>query len=111
MANSEHSDSINFIYNALLDLASTNDELHVVQVSRTDVDKWLKEWKRAPSQSASSTSFLKLETRPTTTSLALSNQTIFDFDTLDAVLTAQTHPLFALLRVFLSDGPDDLHAW
>ena len=44
----------------------------------------------------------------------LSDPTIFDFDPLfklDAVLAAQAHPLFALLRVFLSGGPDDLHAW
>jgi translation initiation factor 3 subunit M len=45
---------------------------------------------------------------------ALSNPTIFDFDPLfklDAVLAAQAHPLFALLRIFLSGGLDDLHAW
>ena len=45
---------------------------------------------------------------------ALSNPTIFDFDPLfklDAVLAAQKHPLFALLRIFLSGGLDDLHAW
>ena len=43
----------------------------------------------------------------------LSNPTIFDFDPvfkLDAVLSAQAHPLFALLRIFLSGGLDDLHA-
>lgn len=38
------------IYNALLDNASTNDELHVLQVSRTDVEKWLKEWEITPSE-------------------------------------------------------------
>ena len=37
------------VYNALLDLASTNDELQVLQVSRADVEKWIKEWDIAPS--------------------------------------------------------------
>jgi translation initiation factor 3 subunit M len=40
--------------------------------------------------------------------------TVFDFDPLfklDAVLAAQSHPLFALLRTFLSGGLDDLRAW
>lgn len=37
-----------------------------------------------------------------------------DFDPLfklDAVLAAQAHPLFALLRIFLSGGLDDLQTW
>ena len=38
------------VYKALLDLASTNDELHVLQVSRTDVEQWLKEWEITPSE-------------------------------------------------------------
>jgi len=38
------------VYNALLDIASTNDELHVLQVSRTDVEKWMKEWEVTPSE-------------------------------------------------------------
>ncbi|KAH9053287.1 PCI-domain-containing protein [Lactarius vividus] len=38
------------VYNALLDLASTNDELHVLQVSRTDVEQWIKEWEITPSE-------------------------------------------------------------
>ena len=44
----------------------------------------------------------------------MSGPSVFDFDPLfklDAVLAAQSHPLFALLRIFLSGGPDDLRAW
>jgi len=46
--------------------------------------------------------------------MALSNPAVFDFGPLfklDAVIAARSHPLFALLRVFLSGGIDDLHAW
>jgi len=45
---------------------------------------------------------------------AVSNPTVFDFDPLfklDGVLAARSHPLFALLRIFLSGGLDDLHTW
>ena len=45
---------------------------------------------------------------------ALSDPTIFGFDPLlelDAVIAAQSHPLPALLRMFLSCGLGDLHAW
>ncbi|KAI9449221.1 hypothetical protein BJY52DRAFT_1215988 [Lactarius psammicola] len=42
--------------------------------------------------------------------IALSEPTIFDFDPLDTVLTAQMHLLFELLRI-LSGRLDYLHAW
>jgi len=45
---------------------------------------------------------------------AVSNPTVLDFDPLfklDAVLATKPHPLFALLRIFLSGGLDDLRAW
>jgi hypothetical protein len=45
---------------------------------------------------------------------AVSEPTVFDFDPLfklDAVLAARSHPLFALLRIFLSGGLDDLRTW
>ena len=32
------------------DLASTNDELHVLHVSRADVEKWVREWEITPSE-------------------------------------------------------------
>jgi translation initiation factor 3 subunit M len=32
------------VYNTLLDLATAKDELDVLQLSRTDVEKWLSEW-------------------------------------------------------------------
>jgi translation initiation factor 3 subunit M len=132
------------VYNALLDLASTNDEVHVLQVSRTDVEQWLKDWEITPSEKSAFLErlvdvFSKAGQRETAyhyklahvrsldpasqatqlvaldaIAIALSNPSIFDFDPLyklDAVLAAQTHPLFALLRVFLSGGLDDLHAW
>ncbi|KAF8263947.1 hypothetical protein EI94DRAFT_1772790 [Lactarius quietus] len=132
------------VYYALLDLASTNDELHVLQVSRADVEKWIKEWEITPSEKSAFLErlvdvFSKAKQRetayhyklahvrsldPTSQSTqhtaldaiatALSDPSIFDFDPLfklDAVLAAQAHPLFALLRVFLSGGLDDLHAW
>ncbi|KAH9168178.1 PCI-domain-containing protein [Lactarius sanguifluus] len=132
------------VYNALLDLASTHDELHVLQVSRTDVEQWIKEWEITPSEKSTFLERLvevfskagqrvtayhyklahlrSLDPASQATQLvaldaiatALSDPTIFDFDPLfklDAVLAAQAHPLFALLRVFLSGGPDDLHAW
>lgn len=40
----------------LLELASSNDELQVLQVSRADVDKWLKEWDISPAEKSA---FLK----------------------------------------------------
>jgi translation initiation factor 3 subunit M len=43
-------------YTALLKLASSNDELHVLQISRSDVEKWLKEWDVS---SAEKSAFLK----------------------------------------------------
>jgi hypothetical protein len=46
--------------------------------------------------------------------MAVSNPAVFDFDPLfklDEVLAARSHPLFALLRIFLNGGPDDLRAW
>jgi translation initiation factor 3 subunit M len=46
--------------------------------------------------------------------MAVSNPTVFDFDSLfklDAVVAAHSHPLFTLLRIFLSGGLDDLRAW
>jgi hypothetical protein len=44
------------VYKALLELASSNDELHVLQLSRTDVEKWLKEWDVTPAEKST---FLK----------------------------------------------------
>ena len=44
----------------------------------------------------------------------MSNPTVLDFDPLfklDAVLATKSHPLFALLRIFLSGGLNDLRAW
>ncbi|KAH8988769.1 PCI-domain-containing protein [Lactarius hatsudake] len=132
------------VYNALLDLASANDELHVLQVSRTDIEQWIKEWEITPSEKSTFLErlvevFSKAGQRVTAyhyklshlrsldpashatqlvaldaIATALSDPTIFDFDPLfklDAVLAVKAHPLFALLRVFLSGGPDDLHAW
>lgn len=132
------------IYNALLDLASANDELLVLRVSRADVENWLKEWEVTPSEKSAFLERLvdvfSKARQPDTAyyyklahvrsldpasqaaqlaaldaiATAVSDPTIFDFDPLfklDAVLAAQAHPLFALLRIFLSGGPDDLRAW
>jgi translation initiation factor 3 subunit M len=44
------------VHKALLELASSNDELQVVQVSRSDVEKWLKEWDVTPAEKSA---FLK----------------------------------------------------
>ena len=38
------------VYIALLDLSSPNDKLHISQVSRADVEKWLKGWEITPSE-------------------------------------------------------------
>ena len=38
------------VYKALFELASSNDELHVLQVSRAEVEKWLKEWDVTPAE-------------------------------------------------------------
>ncbi len=38
------------VYNTLLDLASTNDELHELQVSHADIEKSLKEREITPSE-------------------------------------------------------------
>lgn len=44
------------VYKTLLELASSNDELHVLQVSRSDVENWLKEWDITPTEKSA---FLK----------------------------------------------------
>ena len=38
------------VYEALLELASSNDELHVLRVSRAEVEKWLQEWEITPAE-------------------------------------------------------------
>ena len=40
----------------LLELTNSNDEVHVLQLSRADVDKWLNEWDVAPAEKSA---FLK----------------------------------------------------
>jgi translation initiation factor 3 subunit M len=154
----------------LLELASSNDEVHVLQLSRADVEKWLDEWDVPPAEKSA---FLKtlvdvfskagqtyvlshpspppLDTPtnprthpphanrdnayhyklthvrsldPTSKSTqpaaldaiatGVSHPAVLDFDPLfklDAVLATKSHPLFALLRIFLGGGLDDLHAW
>ncbi|KAH9971432.1 PCI-domain-containing protein [Lactifluus volemus] len=132
------------VYKALLDLASSNDELQALQVSRADVERWLQEWEIS---SAEKSAFLETlvvafskagqsetayyyklahvrsldPTSQSTTPAALdaiatavSVPSVFDFDPLfklDAVLAVHSHPLFALLRIFLSGGLDDLRSW
>jgi hypothetical protein len=44
------------VYNTLLDLATANDELEVLQLSRGDVEKWLTEWDITPDEKSA---FLK----------------------------------------------------
>jgi translation initiation factor 3 subunit M len=44
------------VYKVLLELASSNDELQVLQVSRAGVEKWLKEWDITPAEKSA---FLK----------------------------------------------------
>jgi hypothetical protein len=44
------------VYNTLLNLASSNDELQVLQVFRSDVENWLKEWDITPTEKSA---FLK----------------------------------------------------
>jgi translation initiation factor 3 subunit M len=44
------------VYNTLLDLATSNDELEVLQLSRADVEKWLLEWEITPDEKSA---FLK----------------------------------------------------
>ncbi|KAH9030897.1 hypothetical protein EDB85DRAFT_2146417 [Lactarius pseudohatsudake] len=114
--------------------AGTNDGLHVLQVSRADIEKWLREREITPSEmgailerldspvdlfsKAGQPEDLPLRAhaqplaRPRiVVTTAVSNLTILDFDQLfklGAVLTAQAHPL---LQTFLSGGPDNLCAW
>ncbi|EPQ59896.1 hypothetical protein GLOTRDRAFT_23467, partial [Gloeophyllum trabeum ATCC 11539] len=38
------------VYRTLLDIASTNDELEVLQISRADVEKWMQEWDVTPEE-------------------------------------------------------------
>ncbi|KAI9449883.1 PCI-domain-containing protein [Russula earlei] len=45
------------VYSALLGLASSSDELHVLQLSRDDVQKWLKDWEITPAEKSA---FLKV---------------------------------------------------
>ncbi|KAI0265916.1 hypothetical protein BC834DRAFT_924157 [Gloeopeniophorella convolvens] len=132
------------VYTTLVELASANDELHVLHVSRADVEKWLGEW-AVPADTKAA--FLQTladvfdkASQPETAhyyrlthvralggaapaaqpaalaaiSAALSDPAVLDFDALfklDAVVAASAHPLFALLRVFLTGGLDDLRAW
>ena len=44
------------VYKTLVELASSNDELYVLQVSRIDVENWLKEWDITPTEKSA---FLK----------------------------------------------------
>jgi translation initiation factor 3 subunit M len=44
------------VYNTLLDLATANNELEVLQLSRGDVEKWLSEWDITPDEKSA---FLK----------------------------------------------------
>ncbi|KAI0294537.1 PCI-domain-containing protein [Russula brevipes] len=121
------------VYTTLLQLASSNDELHVLQVSRADVEKWLKEWDIAPAEKSAflktlvdafskagqsdTAYYYKLAHVPSRAGRychSLIDPAVFDFDPLfklDAVVAARSHPLFALLRIFLNGGVDDLHAW
>lgn len=45
------------MYNALLDVAITNDDIDALQLTRTDVEKWLSEWDIAAEEKSS---FLKV---------------------------------------------------
>jgi translation initiation factor 3 subunit M len=157
------------VYKVLLHLADSNDEVHVLQLSRADVDKWLNEWDVAPAEksaflktlvdvfskagqtyvlpsftTSSTASHSKSENPPhanrdnayhyklvhvrsldpaskstqpaalNAIATAVSDPAVLDFDPLfklDAVLAAKSHPLFALLRIFLNGGLDDLRAW
>ena len=156
------------VYKTLVELASLNDELYVLQVSRSDVENWLKEWDITPTEksaflktlvdafSKASQSYvphhhylhhrLRLFNHPLPKSnrdtayhyklahvrsleptlqstqpvaldaiaTALSNPAVFDFDPLfklDAVIATKSHPLFALLQIFLNGGLDGLHTW
>jgi translation initiation factor 3 subunit M len=44
------------VYNSLLHVATFNHELEVLGLSRTDVERWLKEWQVSPEQKSA---FLK----------------------------------------------------
>ena len=44
------------VIKTLLELASSNDGLHALQVSRSDAEKWLKEWDITPAEKSA---FLK----------------------------------------------------
>lgn len=45
------------VYTTFVEIASANDELHVLGLSKEDVDKWLQEWEVSDSEK---NSFLKL---------------------------------------------------
>jgi translation initiation factor 3 subunit M len=44
------------VYQTLLRIACSNHELEVLELSRADVEKWLKEWRISPEQKST---FLK----------------------------------------------------
>ncbi|TFY64704.1 hypothetical protein EVJ58_g2437 [Rhodofomes roseus] len=132
------------VYKTLLQLASDNEEIELLSLDRSDVEKWVAEWD-VPSEDKSSflqlvaTSFAKCGQLATSYDYTLSYirslpsdspvaqaaavdaiaaalrlPSLFDFDTLfrlDAVVAAQDHELFSLLRIFINEGLPEFQAW
>jgi translation initiation factor 3 subunit M len=146
-----------------LNLASTNDDLEVLQIDKSDVSRWLEEWSTSPEESSAflkslsnafekagqryfnrhcltrlgvdpasyqrETSYsyvlLHLQSIPAGSpnaqqgaleaiATALRLPSIFNFDSLlkiDALQSAKTHQLFALLKVFLNGELLEYKQW
>ncbi|KAG8759025.1 hypothetical protein FRC11_002661 [Ceratobasidium sp. 423] len=132
------------VYRALLGMASDQGDLDVLQIDRTDVNRWLSEWdiseedksafldtvaeafrKAGDVETAYGYQLAYLRSVPGSSpkalgastrviSLAISEPSIFELDTLlrvDTLQAAKDHPLFALLRVFTSGDLAQYHEW
>ncbi|KAH9938025.1 PCI-domain-containing protein [Fomitopsis serialis] len=132
------------VHNTLLQLAGDQDEIELLNLTRSDVEKWVSEWD-VPSEDKSSflqlvsASFAKCGQLATAYDYTLSYvrslpsdspaaqaaavdaiasalrlPSLFDFDALfrlDAVVAAQNHELFSLLRIFINEGLSEFQAW
>ncbi|KAF4619222.1 hypothetical protein D9613_004977 [Agrocybe pediades] len=122
------------VYQTLLRIAISKDDLDVLELTKSDVEKWLSEWQiTAEEKSAFLKSIVDGFTKadqlsvaydysllyvrslpPHLIASALRLPVVFDFDPLfklDAVLNVKDHELFSLLHIFLSNGLAEFKEW
>ncbi|KAI0685026.1 hypothetical protein BC835DRAFT_1291328 [Cytidiella melzeri] len=126
---------------ALIQIASADDEIDRLQLSLPEVSKWLSEWEVSPeekstylktlvdiyAQSDPETSYqyqlAYVRSLPSSSSqsaaldviaAALRLPSVFDFDALfrlDAVVAVKDSELYSLLQIFLKDGLAEYKSW